>query len=72
MLASVPLAQSLCCFAPDVAVVQTADTGKPGDLRAGRKSRLERPPVRRIPQPRMNSFSVVQVDNRTLILPSRV
>ena len=53
---------SLCCFAPDVAVVETPHTGKPGDLRAGRRSRLEWPPVRRISQPSVNSVSVVVGD----------
>jgi hypothetical protein len=52
-------AQSLCCFAPDVAVVETAHTGKPDNPGTRRWSRFERPPVRRISQPRMNAFSVV-------------
>ena len=55
-------AQSLCCFAPDVAVVETAHTGKPDNPGTRRWSRFERPPVRRISQPRMNAFSVVVGD----------
>jgi len=38
------------------------NTRKPDNLRAWRVSRLERPPVRRISEPRMNSFSVVVGD----------
>ncbi len=52
----------LGCFAPDVAVVETTHTGKPDNLRTRRWSRFERPPVRRISEPRMNAFSVVVGD----------
>ena len=30
---ALPFAQCLCCFAPDVAMVETAHTGKPENLR---------------------------------------
>src|SRR5208337_2802179 len=59
---SAPFAQCLRCFAPGVAMVETAHTGKPDNPRTRRWSRLERPPVRRISKPRMNAFSVVVGD----------
>ena len=43
-------------------MVEAAHAGKPDNLRAERGSSLERPPVRRISEPRVNSLGVVVGD----------
>ena len=62
---SVALDRYLCHFVPDEAMVEAAQAGKSDDLRAERGSSLERPPVRRISEPRVNSLGVVVGDGLT-------
>jgi hypothetical protein len=51
-------------------MMKTAHTGKPDNLHTRRRSRLERPCVRCISEPRMNAFSVVVGDD-VFTKPSR-
>jgi hypothetical protein len=52
-------------FVPDITMVEAPHAGKPDKLRAERGSSLERPPVRRISEPRVNSLGVGVADALT-------